>query len=441
MGEKGENSGGWLGKLSRFSSHELVRGSGQTLFIRVAGIAFTYAFSLLVTNLLGPAAFGDYSFLVLLINVLSVFSALGFDGLVVRHVAAKQALDDWQGLIRFHRLALRLQIAASLLLGGVLLLAQYMGWLTAYGNAFVFLMIAAGILPQTLLKYHSQAFKAFRQIRWYAILNYVASPFFALILLLALFYADPERAAGWAQVGSLWLAIGLALVIWKKTVHSDRPYVHQAAAWTEYKDMVRHSWPFLLTGSVMFFNHWIDQLVLKSARGSYDLGIYAAGNRVVNLVTIPLMAVNSIVAPKLARCWAQQDQEGLQKAARQATRLIIWSSAPIFLVVLALAGPLLHLFGRNFPEGALAMRILIIGQFCNVLVGPMGAVLNMTRYDRLMNKLAMISVVVNFVVSAWLAPSWGAAGAATGSSAGLVVLNGLAWYFIRRKLGFSTIRL
>ena len=109
--------------------------------------------------------------------------------------------------------------------------------------------------------------------------------------------------------------------------------------------------------------------------------------------------------------------------------------------IFALAGPLLHLFGRNFPEGALAMRILIIGQFCNVLVGPTGAVLNMTRYDRLMNKLAMISVVVNFVVSAWLAPSWGAAGAATGSSAGLVVLNGLAWYFIRRKLGFSTIRL
>ena len=441
MGDSGQKAQRWLEKISRLTRHDLVRGSGQTLFIRVAGIVFAYAFSLMVTNLLGPAAFGDYSFLVLLINVLSVFSALGFDGLVVRHVAARQALDDWQGIMTFHRQAVKLQIAASLLLGAVLMLAQQSGWLTAFGNAFVFLMIALGILPQTLLKYHAQAFKAFRQIRWYAIFNYVASPLFALLLLWALLYADPLHAAGWAPVGSLWLAIAGALLLWKKLAPPSGQYVHAPADWRVYRDMIRQSWPFLLTGSVMFFNHWIDQLVLKSARGSYDLGIYAAGNRVVNLVTIPLMAVNSIVAPKLARCWAQHDQDGLRKAARQATRLIIWSSAPIFLVVLVFAGPLLHLFGRDFPEGALAMRILIIGQFCNVLVGPTGAVLNMTRYERLMNKLALISVAVNFVVSAWLAPSWGAAGAATGSSAGLVVLNGLAWYFIRRKLGFSTIRI
>ena len=180
MGDSGQKAQRWLEKISRLTRHDLVRGSGQTLFIRVAGIVFAYAFSPMVTNLLGPAAFGDYSFLVLLINVLSVFSALGFDGLVVRHVAARQALDDWQGIMTFHRQAVKLQIAASLLLGAVLMLAQQSGWLTAFGNAFVFLMIALGILPQTLLKYHAQAFKAFRQIRWYAIFNYVASPLIVL---------------------------------------------------------------------------------------------------------------------------------------------------------------------------------------------------------------------------------------------------------------------
>ncbi|MBL7805246.1 MAG: flippase [Saprospiraceae bacterium] len=429
-------------KIRRWLGHELVRGSGLTLGIRLAGIALSYAFSLAVTNWLGPEAFGDYTFFVLMINVLAIFSALGFDGLVVRHIAACAARNELAGIAVFHRSAIRAQVMTATGLAILLLLLHQTGWFSSWTNGVWVFGVTLAILPQTLLKYFSQAFKALRKIRWYALFNYVATPLFALIILLGIQAGGNPKAPVWAQTAALWIALIAAVYVWYRTFHGAASKEETAPERPiSMTGFVRQSWPFLLTTSVMFFNHWADQIVLKTLRGSYDLGIYAAGNRIVNLVTIPLMAVNSIAAPKLARAWAQADHNELRKSAQQATRLIFWTSAPVLLCVVVLAGPLLRLFGPQFSEGVLAMQILALGQCCNVMVGPTGAVLNMTRYDRLMNKLALASLSVNIVVSLLFTPTWGAAGAAMGSAAGLAVLNGSAWFFIRQKLGFSTIRI
>lgn len=430
-----------LQKVRRWLGHELVRGSGLTLGIRLVGIALSYAFSLAVTNLLGPEAFGDYTFFVLMINVLAIFSALGFDGLVVRRIAACAARNELTGIAVFHRSAIRAQVVTATSLAILLLLLHQTGWFSSWTKGVWVLGIALAILPQTLLKYFSQAFKALREIRWYALFNYVATPLFSLLILLGLQMGGDSKAPVWAQTCALWAALIAAIFVWHRTFRGAMYEDETNPVGMSGSSFLRQSWPFLLTTSVMFFNHWADQIVLKTLRGSYDLGIYAAGNRIVNLVTIPLMAVNSIAAPKLARAWAQSDLGGLRKAAQQATRLIFWTSAPVLLGVVLLAGPLLRLFGPQFSEGVLAMQILVLGQCFNVMVGPTGAVLNMTRYDRLMNKLALASLSVNIVVSLLFTPAWGAAGAAMGSAAGLAVLNGSAWYFIRRKLGFSTIRI
>lgn len=418
---------------------DLAKTSAQTLVIRVLGIALTYAFSLVVTNLLGPGAFGDYTFLVLIINVLSIFSALGLDALVVRFAAGKAARQDWGLLRTFDRTARRVQALAAIAVAGSLALASAFGWLSAWGSAFLFGVAALGILPQTWLKYFPQAFKGLRQIRRYAVFSYVATPALSLVFLGAYWYGLGDRAPALAHLSALVCAAAVAFFFWKKTLR-ELPGV-AAGIPMRPPDLLRQSWPFLLTGSLMFLNHWADQLLLKTLRGSYDLGLYAAGNRIVNMVTIPLLAVNSIVAPRLAGLWTQDDRAGLRRAARQATRLIVWSSLPVFLVVFVFAEFLLGLFGPEFVSGAPAMRILLLGQCCNVLVGPTGAVLNMTRYERLMNRLALAGLVVNVAANLLLVPRFGATGAAAGSALGLAVLNGAAWYFIRKNLGFSTINI
>lgn len=427
------NSRRWLRRLGA----DLAKNSAQTLAIRVLGIALTYAFSLLVTNGFGPKAFGDYTFLVLTINVLSIFSALGLDALIVRFAAGKAAQSDWAALRGFDRRARWVQALAAVLVAGSLATAAALGWLSAWGSVFLFGVAALGILPQTWLKYFPQAFKGLRQIRRYAVFSYVVAPALALVFLGVFWYGQGQRAPALAHLAALTAAAGAAFFFWKKTLR--KLPAADAAPLPETASLLRQSWPFLLTSSLMFLNHWVDQLLLKALRDSYELGLYAAGSRIVNVVTIPLLAVNSIVAPRLAGLWTQGDRQGLGRAARQATRLIVWSSLPVFAMVFVFAEFLLGLFGPEFVSGASAMRILLLGQCFNVLVGPTGAVLNMTRYERLMNRLALAGLIVNIAANLLLVPHFGAAGAAAGSAAGLIVLNGGAWFFIRKNLGFSTI--
>lgn len=420
---------------------ELLRNSATTVGIRVSGIALTYVFSLIVTNRLGPAAFGDYTFLTLLVNILSLLAAAGLDAFGVRYLAARSAEGEWARLRAFDRTALRVQLSAALGLAAAIFLSIGAGVWRELDNGFLVGLAALAILPQTLLKYRAQALKALRQIRHYALFSYALTPAFSL-LFLGIFWAwQAELAPLLAHWAALVAASVGAFILWRATLSKLPPDDPLVRPTIDTGKLLRQSWPFLLTGSLLFLHHWADQLMLRLLCDSHELGIYAAGARIVNLVTIPLLAVNSTVAPRLAAFWAQDDTDNLRRTTRQATWLIFWTSAPVFVLVGVLAEFLLRWFGPEFVEAATAMRILLLGQLCNVLVGPTGVVLNMTRYEKVMNRLALLSLAVNLVAGLALIPFWGATGAAVGSALGLAVLNGLAWWQIRRRMGFSTIKL
>jgi O-antigen/teichoic acid export membrane protein len=114
--------------------------------------------------------------------------------------------------------------------------------------------------------------------------------------------------------------------------------------------------------------------------------------------------------------------------------LLAGSAALVFVLL----GPwLLMLFGPAYREAGPALAVLGLGFVCACLFGPSLLVVTLAGRSRLTTAALLSGVVVNATLVAWLAPLWGATGAALGAAIGTVLPPMLCWWWLRRTLGLD----
>jgi O-antigen/teichoic acid export membrane protein len=170
-----------------------------------------------------------------------------------------------------------------------------------------------------------------------------------------------------------------------------------------------------------------------------DVGIFGVANRTSILISLVLIAVNSIAAPKFAALYRRGEIEALGHTARSCTKLMTFMAAPALLLFLLAPGRVMGIFGPEFIGGRLTLSILAVGQFVNVVTGSVGFVLIMTGNEHLMRNniafCALTIVILNYI----LIPLWGAVGAAIASAITLILQNIAATILVWRKHGLWTL--
>ena len=128
---------------------------------------------------------------------------------------------------------------------------------------------------------------------------------------------------------------------------------------------------------------WVDWFVASAyvGKGSVsreELGVYSASVRVALALVLFLTAVSYVFSPFVADLHARGERERLDGLFKAITRWTVAGTIPILLLMLAVPGPILQLFGGSaFEAGITPMRILLVGQAVNVSVGAAGFVLIM----------------------------------------------------------------
>jgi O-antigen/teichoic acid export membrane protein len=110
-------------------------------------------------------------------------------------------------------------------------------------------------------------------------------------------------------------------------------------------------------------------------------------------------------------------------------------SLPVAIGMLGGSRWLLLLYGPTFTQGQTALIILGIGQFYNVLAGPVGWLLLMTGNERDTVTSLVASVTVNAVLNLGLTPHMGLEGAAIASASSIITWNTLMAFFVYKRLG------
>lgn len=204
--------------------------------------------------------------------------------------------------------------------------------------------------------------------------------------------------------------------------------------------IARRDWKFFLLTTATALSQavelWLAMLILGEVEGSE----FAAAQRLALLIIFPLMSMQVVFSPALARMWSRGERERMQSLARTGATLAAIAATIIWVPMLVLPGAVLEaVYTEEFRTAALVLTILSVGAMCNVLSGLCGAVLSMSGHEGAPAMVMIVTLGGRLLVGAALASAFGLNGLAVGSAALSFVSNVALWAYALRVLGINTL--
>lgn len=408
----------------RQAGRGLVRSGTAVIFIKLVSAAIAFAASILYARVLGPFGYGQYAFVLAIVSLVAIPTSLGIPKYLVREGAASQS--HLERLLKWANV--RILIVGSL--ASALLAAL---WLLPISASLRWLFLCAAPLPLVvnLSEVRQSLIQARGKVARSMWAQQILAPGAMLAVLGTLYLVTGELQVSWL----LLTAVGAAFLHFFVNTLQLRLLESPSYDAKPVDLRLTHAFPFLLLGVLHLVNNRTDILMLGAIHGAEAAGIYTVASRIAELIPFLLIVANSVLAPRIAELHQRGDDSGLQRLVSGTVRAIALPTTLFALVVIIFAVPILEvLYGAKFAPAAIALRILAVGQLVNVLAGPTGTILNMTKHARFSAISVAISSGINVLLNLLLIPYFGISGAAIATATSIVVWNLMHWYRVRRHL-------
>ncbi len=373
-----------------------------------AAMLFQAVYFLIIGRMLGAVEYGAFVGVVALVNVLSQFSSLGMEMVLLRTVARDRSAfaETWGRALAISGLGFVLLQAAA--------------W--AYGRAFLepalrellpYLAVSDALLGK-VTQLGSRALQGAGLARWSAKLLALTNAARAgaaglLFAWAAKTHAHPAVLT-WARVycvASLAVAaVAFAVVTCLLGLPRWRP-IRRAH--------LLEGLSFSFSSSAISVYNDIDKTILVSYGMVHAAGIYGAAYRIVDVVSTPIVSLFAAASPRLFR---QGAQAGPLAAAQTARSLLRWTvpfgllAAPALLLC-APAVP--RLFGHSFDGSSSALRWLCLLPLLRGLHYAWGTAITASASQWLRTAAQAGVALLNLLLNLALIPRWGWQGAAAAS--------------------------
>jgi len=412
----------------------LIRGVLGTGSLGLINKGLSLLIAIFLARSLGAEGYGYYAFATAVVALISIPSQFGLPQLLSREVAACQAKEEWsllQGLRRrVAQIALITVIVGALGFGGLFLaLADFIAALDPVTFA-----IALMLLPLQVATVIASGFlRGLRHVIHAAWPTSILWPGFFLLFLLVF-------GKGLSANGAMSLNVSAAMIPLLASVFLLRRLWPQSAAVSapsyRSREWLSSLLPFALLASVNLVVRNTDIFMLGVMTSANEVGIYNIAVQGSILVSFSLFALNSVLAPNIARLFAQGELGKLQRLATISTAVMTVVAALTGLPLL-LAGEWLlkTIFGATYEVGYTALAILVLGQMTNATMGSVGLFLSMTGHEKDTLRGLTISAALNVVLNAALIPPFGINGAAIATVISILTWNIILGLLVYRRLG------
>ncbi len=171
---------------------------------------------------------------------------------------------------------------------------------------------------------------------------------------------------------------------------------------------------------------WTDTLMIGYYLNSSDIGLYSSAQPVASLMQNFLGAVSFLYFPITSQLYAQGKIKEIGRTYAVITKWLMSAILPIFLVILLFPKTVLWLlYSKNYVQAYQALRILAVGFFVHVMLGPNGLTLLAMGETKIITVTGFIGAVLNFMMNMLLIPVMGINGAALASALTYAVTNAM----------------
>lgn len=425
----------------RLSDSSIAKETIWTFVMKLIAALSGFFVAVLLARLLGPDGYGTYAYAMALVMIFVLLAEAGLPVLVTRETAQEMALDRPAVVMGVWQWSRRLSAVLSVIVvigaAGVVYLVSR-GQLGPENRVTLWALLLVPLIAQSNLR--GAALRGLGRIVEGQLPGIVVRPFVFLALLVALVLLPTETTPVLAMaLHVLAGATAFLAGIWLLSRHSPSR-VDASTPHLRRREWLSSALPLALVSGMVTINDHADIVILGMFESADQIGIYKVAVQMAGLAWFGLYTVNSVVAPRFARLYAEGDLSRLQRLVTGSSRAVLLFSALVTALFLITGQYLLpSLFGPAFGASYAPMAILLGGQLVNSGAGSVGTLLSMTGHERVLARAVGTSALINVVLNFALVPNWGTEGAAVATAISLIVWNVWLWLSVKRRLGIDSL--
>ena len=395
-------------KIQRLKSHQgFIKYFNNTSWLLSEKIfkAFTEIFlGIWIARYLGPEQFGLFSYAQSFAALFLVLASLGLDGVVIRELVKDESRAE-----KIIGTAFILKLVGAIIVLLILVVAVNFTSNDTYTNTLVFIIASA-----TIFKAFNVAdlyFQAKVLSKYVAFVNTGALFISSVVKIVLILNEAPLIAFAWVVLfESVVLAIGFIYIYIKKNTISSTQYLSYNMATAI--DLLRDSWPFILSGIVTSIYMRIDQVMIKEMLNTEAVGQYAAAVRLSEAwYFIPVIVASSLF-PAIINA-KKHNEELYNLRLQKLYNLMTWIAIIIAITMTFLNDWVVDLlYGDQYNQ---AGTVLMIHAWAGIFVF-LGVVSGKWFLSENLQILAFwrcfCGMIINIILNIILIPKYGIQGAA-----------------------------
>jgi O-antigen/teichoic acid export membrane protein len=398
-------------RLRRFAvAHQAMTGAVLALAIKGGGAVLMIVVFTLAARTISAAAFGEIAVWFNVLSCLAVAAVFGQENLIVRswaEYASGRQFGLMAGAYRFGWIASG--AATVLACIGLVVVDRFLKAplpLPTLGAAIFFLA------AQSMLHYSSHSC---RTIHGFRMSEFNRELTWRLVLLLTValhLHGDLTLTTFFAAAG-----VGMCLSIAIQTVATFRRFPTEVAAARRQfceREWFARSRSMCLSASVEAMGQYAEVILLGFLVAPAAAATYFIAARVANIFAMISSGLNTYTVTQISTLHFAGETERLQHVLRSVMTVVVALVTPLFILLVVAAAPILSIFGPSYETGYIPLVVLASASFIITLTGPASGILMMTGGERLWSRIAILSLILRVLLMLYLAPRYGASGAAFG---------------------------
>lgn len=404
---------GWIDAgLSESDRRRIVRGTLHSFLIQGGSIALVFIGNLLLVRASDADSYGLYVHVFNWVSILSVIVLGGRDDLVLAQLPRYPA-SQRRGLMELVRSANRWMVGAGIAVGlcfSAFLYGVPVKSLSDHASLFRLAMIAVYLTAALAL--NQLVLQGLNHVRLSQIVEKLIKPLLLLAGVGALWLMRVPLTAQALVILSTVVLGACCGIIAMLVVRLLRKYAPPSGQTVETSRFTTKTTYFFLISLLTLLSTKITMLLLPFQHlPAKEVGIFNIAYRFADLLIFPFFLMHTVLPQLFARN-AATGRAYTQALFSESNKLMVLLSIPLLVVNIAAGPVLLRLFGPEFGSGYLAMIFISLAQFLFSLFGPANSILMMQDREQYSAMCLLVYVGLLAATSWWLIPARGISGGA-----------------------------
>ena len=418
--------------LSVLVARDLLRKAGGSAVLKASSLLLGFLTSILLARTLGPDEFGRYVFAFSVISLAALPVGTALNQFIMRESARAFALDSpalIKGLIK------RSFVWVPSI--GLLVCVSLWCWVSGRSDDATFIWGLPIIPLMALVALRTELLRGAGLILQSQWPDMVLRPLSFVVLTCGLMITSALTAVTALVAYGLALVVTLCTVVWLfRSGIATKKYRETQAEFDDGRWLRSMPW-FMAISAIGAGSTLSGAIILGLVNADVSqVAAFQLGLSFSALVGLPLVIVNIVVGPQITQWWEAGDKDSCIALLSQMTRVAACVSLVGGAAVLYLPEIILGVFyGDAYEYGVETLQVLVVSQMVNVAFGPVGLALTLSGFERQAFTGQLLGLMMSLSVTVILVGECGAAGAAVGAFAGLLVWNIWMAFQVRRHWG------